>query len=139
MKGKRLRLFYLVTWLQRWCKHPSVPLPQPPQPPSMQLPPHGVWGATGPPLPLPPSQPGQTRSLVPTAPQGLGLYPLLGGGVWWGSLEPGLSPCTPSRLLWFLGVWGPFWSMWFPAGSGVGGLLCRTGQGSGDISPLRTC
>lgn len=139
MKGKRLRLFYLVTWLQRWCKHPSVPLPQPPQPPSMQLPPHGVWGATGPPLPLPPSQPGQTRSLVPTAPQGLGLYPLLGGGVWWGSLEPGLSPCTLSRLLWFLGVWGPFWSMWFPAGSGVGGLLCRTGQGSGDISPLRTC
>lgn len=134
MKGKRLCSFCLVTWSQRWCfqqrarghELPSVGLPRPPGTPSVQLHPRGVWGATGR-LPLPPP------SLVSTAPQGLGLHPLLGGGVWWGSLELGLSLCTPSQFRWFLRVWGPFGSQ-----GGVGGVLCRTGPGSREASPLGT-
>lgn len=79
--------------------------------------------------PLPPPPP----SLVPTAPQGLGRHPLLGGGVWWGSLKLGLSLCTPSQVRGFLRVWGPFGSQ-----GGVGGVLWRTGPASRDASPLGT-
>lgn len=81
----------------------------------------------GGPLPPPPPSP------VPTASQGLGRHPLLGGGVWWGSLKLGLSLCTPSQLRWFLRVWGPFGSQ-----GGVGGVLWRTGPASRDASPLGT-
>lgn len=81
-------------------QRPQTPvhLPQPPQPHTMQM-------ATGPPT-LPPGL-AKPAALAPTAPQGLGLYPL-GGGVWWGSLELGLGLCTPPQLPWFLRVWGPF-------------------------------
>lgn len=98
-------------------QRPQAPvhLPQPPQP-------HTVQMSCRPSSAAAPSRPGQTYSLAPTAPQGLGLYPLLGRGVWWGSLELGLSLCTPPQLLWFLRVWGPFWSIWLPAGW-VGGVL----------------
>ena len=128
MKGKSLCSFCLVTSLQRWCfqqrarghERPSVHLPRPPRTPSVSC------ILAGGPLPLPPP------SLVPPAPQGLGRHPLLGGGVWWGSLELGLSLCTPTQLRGFLRVWGPFGS------HGGVGVLCRTGLGSRDASPLGT-
>ena len=121
VKGKSLRSFCLVTCLQRWCfqqrtrghEHPSVHLPRPPRTPSMQLHPRGGPSAAA------PSQPGVPGSPGTRPPPSAGRRGLVG------LLELGLSLCT-------LRVWGPFGSQ------GRVGVLCRTGLGSRDASPLGT-
>ena len=117
--------FYLVTWLQRarGHKHPSVPLPRLPQPPSVQLHPHGVWGATGPPLPLPPPSLAKPAAWCPQLPRDSAstlCWAEGSGGAPWSRVSASALPLSSFGFSEFGGHFGPFGSPWGVGGEGWG-------------------